>query len=136
MMAMYALEHVHRRFTLAFAFGCLLSSSYGFVSGAWPFGIVEAIWAVIALRRFRTLGQPAAPARSPSISSEAAEPPDAASRPEPSAVWLPREADEAGRGGTGLRVWSSANPSRVGEPVTFTAQLTPRTGAGLAGALA
>jgi len=36
MMAMYSLEGRHRRFTLAFAFGCLLSSAYGFVIGAWP----------------------------------------------------------------------------------------------------
>lgn len=54
MMAMYALEHVHRRFILAFAFGCLLSSGYGFLSGAWPFGVVEAVWSGIAVRRFRT----------------------------------------------------------------------------------
>lgn len=52
MMLMYALEARGRRFVLAFAFGCLLSSSYGFLSGAWPFGVVEAIWAVIAVRRW------------------------------------------------------------------------------------
>ena len=52
MMAMYALEPRGRRFVLAFALGCALSSSYGFLSGAWPFGIVEAIWCVIALRRY------------------------------------------------------------------------------------
>ena len=55
MMVMYALERRHRLFVLAFAVGCLLSSSYGFLSGAWPFGVVEAIWSVIALRRFLTL---------------------------------------------------------------------------------
>jgi len=54
MMVMYALERRHRRFVLAFAAGCLLSSSYGFLSGAWPFGVVEAIWAAIALRRYLT----------------------------------------------------------------------------------
>jgi hypothetical protein len=54
MMAMYALEHRHRRFVLAFALGCLLSSLYGFLSGAWPFGVVEAIWSLIAVRRWRT----------------------------------------------------------------------------------
>ncbi len=54
MMIMYALEHRDRRFVLAFALGCVLSSSYGFLSGAWPFGVVEAVWAVIALRRFAT----------------------------------------------------------------------------------
>lgn len=53
MMLMYALESRHRGFILAFAFGCALSSSYGFLSGTWPFGVVEAIWSVIALRRYR-----------------------------------------------------------------------------------
>jgi hypothetical protein len=52
MMAMYALEGRHRRFVLAFGCGCLLASSYGFLSGAWPFGAVEAIWALVAFRRF------------------------------------------------------------------------------------
>lgn len=54
MMAMYALEHRHRRFILAFALGCILSSAYGFLSGAWPFGVVELIWSGIALRRYQT----------------------------------------------------------------------------------
>ena len=53
MMVMYALERRHRGFVLAFAVGCLLSSAYGFLSGAWPFGGVEVIWAGIALRRWR-----------------------------------------------------------------------------------
>jgi hypothetical protein len=53
MMVMYGLERRHRRYVLAFAIGCALASSYGFLSGAWPFGTVEAIWAVVALRRFR-----------------------------------------------------------------------------------
>lgn len=53
MMCMYALEARGRRFVLAFALGCLLSSGYGFASGTWPFGVVEAIWALIALRRYR-----------------------------------------------------------------------------------
>jgi hypothetical protein len=52
MMTMYALEGRGRRFVLAFAVGCALSSSYGFLSGAWPFGVVEAVWTAIALRRF------------------------------------------------------------------------------------
>ena len=52
MMIMYALEPRGRGFILAFAAGCLLSSAYGFLSGAWPFGVVEAIWAVVAVRRF------------------------------------------------------------------------------------
>jgi hypothetical protein len=53
MMAMYALERRGRAFVLAFALGCALSSAYGFLSGAWPFGVIEAIWAVIAVSRFR-----------------------------------------------------------------------------------
>jgi hypothetical protein len=52
MMAMYALERRHRVFILAFAVGCMLASSYGFLSGAWPFGAVEAIWSLIAARRY------------------------------------------------------------------------------------
>jgi len=52
MMVMYALEGRDRRFVLAFAVGCALSSSYGFASGAWPFGVVEAVWCLVALRRF------------------------------------------------------------------------------------
>ena len=55
MMVMYALEDRGARFVLAFAAGCALSSSYGFLSGAWPFGVVEGIWSVIALRRYLTV---------------------------------------------------------------------------------
>ena len=53
MMVMYALEARGARFVAGFALGGALSSSYGFLAGAWPFGIVEAIWALIALRRDR-----------------------------------------------------------------------------------
>ena len=52
MMVMYALERRDPRFIVAFAVGCVLSSSYGFASGAWPFGVVEAIWSLIVLHRF------------------------------------------------------------------------------------
>ena len=52
MVVMYSLERRHPGFVLAFAIGCLLSSAYGFLSGAWPFGVVEVIWAVIAVRRY------------------------------------------------------------------------------------
>jgi len=55
MMAMYALEHRGRRFVLFFALGCVLSSIYGFLAGAWPFGVVELIWATIAVRRYQGL---------------------------------------------------------------------------------
>jgi hypothetical protein len=63
MMLMYALERRNRLFVLAFAVGCVLSSVYGFLAGTWPFGVVELIWAVIALRRFSTLGADRALAR-------------------------------------------------------------------------
>jgi hypothetical protein len=52
MMAMYTFERRGRGYVLAFAIGCGLSSGYGFLSGAWPFGVVEAVWAVIAVRRW------------------------------------------------------------------------------------
>jgi hypothetical protein len=55
MMLMYALERRGSGFVLAFAVGCALSSSYGFLAGTWPFGVVEAIWSVIALRRWREM---------------------------------------------------------------------------------
>lgn len=54
MMVMYALERRDSRFILAFALGCLLSSVYGFLVGAWPFGVVEIAWAGIAIRRYQT----------------------------------------------------------------------------------
>ena len=60
MMAMYALEHRHRGFILGFAVGCLLSSAYGFLSGAWPFGVVEFVWSIIAMRRYRATAPGAA----------------------------------------------------------------------------
>ncbi len=52
MMVMYALEKRGAGFILAFALGCGLSSVYGFLSGAWPFGVVEAIWTVIAVHHY------------------------------------------------------------------------------------
>ena len=58
MMGMYALEGRGRLFVLLFAVGCALSSSYGFLSGAWPFGVVEGIWTFIALRRYLAAGRP------------------------------------------------------------------------------
>jgi len=59
MMLMYALESRGRGFVFAFACGCLLSSAYGFLAGTWPFGVVEAIWAVVAFARYYGL-RPAA----------------------------------------------------------------------------
>ena len=55
MMLMYAVERRHKGFVLAFAVGCALSSAYGFLAGTWPFGIVEAIWCLIAMRRYFTV---------------------------------------------------------------------------------
>jgi NADH:ubiquinone oxidoreductase subunit 6 (subunit J) len=55
MMAMYALESRGPRYVALFALGCVLSSAYGFLSGAWPFGVVELIWSVVAVRRYREL---------------------------------------------------------------------------------
>jgi hypothetical protein len=52
MMVMYAAEGRGPRFTLLFALGCALASAYGFAAGAWPFGTVEAIWTLVAFRRF------------------------------------------------------------------------------------
>ena len=49
---MYALERRRPAFILAFAAGCFASAAYGFLAGAWPFGVVEAIWSVIAVRRY------------------------------------------------------------------------------------
>jgi hypothetical protein len=53
MLACYALEDRSPWFVLAFAAACVLASAYGFLQGAWPFGVVEAIWAVVALRRWQ-----------------------------------------------------------------------------------
>ena len=54
MLIFYAQEERHPHFVLAFACACVLGSAYGFMQGAWPFGLVEAIWAVIAVRRWHT----------------------------------------------------------------------------------
>ncbi|PYP84766.1 MAG: hypothetical protein DMG65_21960 [Candidatus Angelobacter sp. Gp1-AA117] len=52
MMLCYALERRSRWFILGFAVSCVLGSIYGFLQGAWPFGIVEAVWALVALWRW------------------------------------------------------------------------------------
>ncbi|MGE0652163.1 MAG: hypothetical protein AB7P12_10480 [Alphaproteobacteria bacterium] len=53
MLVFYTFEHRNPWFVLAFAVACVLASAYGFLSGAWPFGVLEAIWAVIAFERWR-----------------------------------------------------------------------------------
>jgi len=50
MLACYAMEARSPWWTLAFAGACVLGSAYGFLQGAWPFGLVEAIWALVAAR--------------------------------------------------------------------------------------
>lgn len=52
MLVTYALERRSSWFILAFAGACVLGSVYGFVQGAWPFGLVEAVWSLVALRRW------------------------------------------------------------------------------------
>jgi hypothetical protein len=52
MLVCYALEDRSPWFVLAFAGACGLGSAYGFLQGAWPFGLVEAIWSVVAVRRW------------------------------------------------------------------------------------
>jgi len=52
MMVFYALESKSRWFILAFAMACGLGSIYGFLQGAWPFGVVEIVWMIVALRRW------------------------------------------------------------------------------------
>ncbi len=52
MLVCYALEARSPLWVLGFAGACVLGSIYGFLQGAWPFGVVEAIWAAVALRRW------------------------------------------------------------------------------------
>jgi hypothetical protein len=53
MLIFYAMEDRGHGFILAFAGACALGSIYGFMQGAWPFGLIEAVWALIAIRRWR-----------------------------------------------------------------------------------
>ncbi len=52
MLVTYALEARSPWFILGFAGACALGSIYGFLQGAWPFGLVEAIWSLVALQRW------------------------------------------------------------------------------------
>jgi hypothetical protein len=54
MLVFYALERRSPWFILAFAGSCAMGSVYGFLQGAWPFGLVECVWSVVALRRWWT----------------------------------------------------------------------------------
>ena len=52
MLVTYALEKQSHWYILGFAVSCVLGSTYGFLQGAWPFGLVEAVWALVAVRRW------------------------------------------------------------------------------------
>jgi hypothetical protein len=58
MLVCYALENRSPWFILAFAGACALGSVYGFLQGAWPFGLVEAIWSLVAVQRWRRASRP------------------------------------------------------------------------------
>jgi hypothetical protein len=58
MLVTYSLEERSRWYTLCFAASCALGSIYGFLQGAWPFGALEAIWALIALRKWMRRAKP------------------------------------------------------------------------------
>ncbi|MBM3575329.1 MAG: hypothetical protein ACKOB7_01000 [Methylocystis sp.] len=53
MLLAYMLEEKSRHFILLFACACAMGSLYGFLQGAWPFGLIEGIWAIVALKRWR-----------------------------------------------------------------------------------
>lgn len=63
MMVCYAMEQRSPWYTLGFAFACGLGSVYGFVQGAWPFGLVEAVWAIVALHKWHDRKQALQPDR-------------------------------------------------------------------------
>jgi hypothetical protein len=56
MLVCYAFEERSPWFILGFALACLLAAAYGFLQGAWPFALVESVWALVALRRWRNAG--------------------------------------------------------------------------------
>lgn len=60
MLVCYACEKRSAWFIFGFAGACALGSAYGFLQGAWPFGLVEAIWSVVALRRWWLAAHPRA----------------------------------------------------------------------------
>jgi len=65
MLVFYALEDRSHWFVLLFAVACLMSSVYGFLQGAWPFGAVEGVWTIVALRRWTSTGAEPNPAATP-----------------------------------------------------------------------
>jgi hypothetical protein len=63
MLLFYTLEDRSPWFILAFAGACVLASAYGFLQGAWPFGVIEAIWGLVAIHRWRNRGGDASTAK-------------------------------------------------------------------------
>jgi 4-amino-4-deoxy-L-arabinose transferase-like glycosyltransferase len=55
MLLCYAMESRSHWWTLAFAFSCALGSAYGFMQGAWPFGLVEGVWSIVAAQKWRKI---------------------------------------------------------------------------------
>jgi hypothetical protein len=53
MMLFYALEDRAPHYTFAFALACVAASAYGWLAGTWPFGVVEAVWAIVAFRKWQ-----------------------------------------------------------------------------------
>jgi len=63
MLVFYALEERSHWYTFCFALSCVLGSIYGFLQGAWPFGLVEIAWTIVVLRKWlqiRTRQEPRA----------------------------------------------------------------------------
>lgn len=60
MLVCYALEARSRHFILAFAVACWLGAAYGFLQGAWPFGLVETVWGAVAVNKWRRTPRSAA----------------------------------------------------------------------------
>jgi hypothetical protein len=52
MLVTYSLEDRSHWYTLGFAIACALGSTYGFLQGAWPFGLVELVWSGVAVRKW------------------------------------------------------------------------------------
>jgi hypothetical protein len=61
MLVCYALESRSHWFVLLFAVSCALGSVYGFLQGAWPFGLVEAVWSGVAPRRWLSVREQPTP---------------------------------------------------------------------------
>lgn len=52
MMMAYIGEDKSSKYTFLFAISCIGASAYGWVSGTWPFGVIEAVWAAFAFRKW------------------------------------------------------------------------------------